>query len=41
MEILLTLKTFEINMSFKWVGTAKLNKIIIAVNVPGINKGII
>ena len=41
MEILLILKTFEIDMSFKWVGIARLNEVVIAVNVPGINKGII
>ena len=41
MEILLTLKTFEIDISFKQVGTAKLNKVVIAVNIPRINKGII
>ena len=41
MEILLTLKTFKINISFKWVSTARLDEVVIAVNVPGINKGII
>jgi len=40
-EILLILKTFEIDMSFKRVGTARLDKVVIAVNIPGINKGII
>jgi hypothetical protein len=40
-EILLTLKMFEINMLFKWVGTARLDKVVIVVNIPGINKGII
>jgi len=28
-------------MSFKQVGTAGLDKVVIAANVPGINKGII
>ena len=32
---------FKINMLFKRVGTAGLDKVVIAVNVPGINKGII
>ena len=41
MEILLTLKIFKINISFKWVGTARLNKVVIVANVFGINKGII
>ena len=41
MEILLTLKIFEIDMSFKWIGIARLNEVVIAINIPGINKGII
>ena len=41
MEILLTLKTFKINMSFKQVNTAELNEVVITANVPRINKGII
>jgi len=32
---------FEIDMSFKRVGTAGLDKVVIATNVPRINKGII
>jgi hypothetical protein len=40
-EILLTLKTFKINISFKRVGIARLDKVIITANVPRINKGII
>jgi len=40
-EILLMLKTFEIDMSFKRVGTAGLDKVVIAANIPRINKGII
>jgi len=40
-EILLTLKTFKIDMSFKQVGTAGLNEVVIAANIPRINKGII
>ena len=35
------LKTFEIDMSFKRVGIARLDKVVIAANIPGINKGII
>lgn len=41
MEILLTLKTFKINISFKRVGTAGLDKVVIIVNIPRIKKGII
>jgi len=40
-EILSTLKMFEIDISFKWVSTAGLDKVIITTNIPGINKGII
>jgi hypothetical protein len=40
-KILLTLKTFKVNMSFKQVSTAELNKVVIAINIPGINKGIL
>ena len=35
------LKTFKINMSFKRVDTARLDKVVIIVNIPRINKGII
>ena len=35
------LKTFKINISFKWVGIARLDKVIIIANISGINKGII
>ena len=35
------LKTFKINMSFKRVSTSRLDKVVIVVNVPRINKGII
>ena len=41
MEILLTLKTFKIDMLFKRVGIARLDEVVIAINVPRINKGII
>ena len=41
MEILLTLKIFKINILFKQVGIARLDKVVIAVNIPRINKGII
>ena len=41
MEILLTLKTFKIDISFKQVGIAGLDKVVIIVNIPRINKGII
>jgi hypothetical protein len=40
-KILLTLKIFKIDMSFKWVSIAKLDKVVIAINIPGINKGIL
>jgi hypothetical protein len=39
--MLWTLKIFEVDISFKQVGTVGLNKVVIAVNVPGINKGIL
>jgi len=32
---------FKINISFKQVGIAGLDKVVITTNVPGINKGII
>ena len=41
MEILLTLKMFKIDMLFKRVSTAGLDKVIITINIPRINKGII
>jgi hypothetical protein len=37
--MLLTLKIFKVDMSFKQANTAKLNKVIIAINIPKINKG--
>jgi hypothetical protein len=40
-KILSTLKIFKVNMSFKQVSTARLNKVVIAVNIPRINKGIL
>ena len=40
-KILSTLKTFEVDMSFKRVGTVGLDEVVIAANVPGINKGIL
>ena len=38
-KILSTLKIFKVDMSFKQVGTVGLDKVVIAINVPGINKG--
>jgi len=35
------LKTFKINILFKQVGIARLDKVIITINIPRINKGII
>ena len=32
---------FKVNILFKRVGVARLDKVIIAVNIPRINKGII
>ena len=40
-KILSTLKTFEVDMSFKRVGTAGLDEVVIAANVPGISKDIL
>ena len=35
------LKTFKINILFKRVGTDRLDKVAITINIPRINKGII
>ena len=35
------LKTFKINIFFKRVNTINLNKVVIIINIPKINKGII
>ena len=40
-KILSTLKTFEVDMSFKQVSTVGLDEVIIAANVPRINKSIL
>ena len=40
-KILSTLKTFEVDIFFKQVNTVGLDKVIIATNIPGINKGIL
>ena len=40
-KILLILKILKVNISFKRVNIARLNKVIIAANVPKISKGIL
>ena len=40
-KILSTLKTFEVDMSFKQIGTVGLDKVVIATNISKISKGIL
>ena len=40
-KILSTLKMFKVDIFFKRVGIVKLNKVVIAVNIPRISKGIL
>ena len=40
-KILSTLKIFKVDISFKQVSTARLDKVVIATNIPRISKGIL